>query len=692
MALPNPLEAFVWGKGGAKMTPEQIAREREIAASLTQIDTSPVGHWTQGLARVANAAAGAYRGHKADKAAQTNASADGDFIAKMLSGGDLSFPPAPSSSGAFPAAPVADTGDYASQRVAQAHAGGDTIRSGLVARGLPEHVADAFVMNFQDESGLNPGINEQAPIVPGSRGGFGLAQWTGPRRRALEFFASERGLPVADPELQMDFLMSELQGPEANAMKSIMAAPDSGSAAAAIVNNFLRPAESHRASREARYLGSGQRVAPVQVASLDQSIGVPFTGAPMTEEQRAARRAELQPIVDQIGQPYSPARVEIPPQEASAPPMPAEYAATGLSPAAWERMNSQEGAPAPTLPAPTAVADRPIADPQQQIAQALMGPNTPLDQVPVMAGGTSGAIQPGQTAQGINPAIIEALSSPYASDQTKKIAGMLLGQQMEASDPAAQLDMDYKRAQIAALQKKGAGGDETFFGNPVAVQNADGTVSYGQMGNCGTFQPIQLPEGTSFAPPTKTIDTGTETILMDQAGNVISRTPKQNREAARDTALGTTEGKTVAEQAASAPADYQTAQNALDLIASIRKDPAREQATGKSSIFNAMRGTSGYDFQQKVEQAKSGAFLSAIQQMRGMGALSNAEGTAATAAITRMDTALTEDGFVAALDDYEKIVRQAMERAGARLPEGKLPPPPAAGKRLKFNPVIGDFE
>ena len=38
-----------------------------------------------------------------------------------------------------------------------------------------EHVADGFVMNFKDESGLNPGINEQNPIVPGSRGGFGLA-------------------------------------------------------------------------------------------------------------------------------------------------------------------------------------------------------------------------------------------------------------------------------------------------------------------------------------------------------------------------------------------------------------------------------------------------------------------------------------------------------------------------------------
>jgi hypothetical protein len=133
--------------------------------------------------------------------------------------------------------------------------GSDAIRQGLISRGLPEHVADGFMMNFQDESGMNPGINEQNPTVPGSRGGFGLAQWTGPRRRALEAFAAERGVPAGDANMQLDFLMTELQGPESNAAQSIFGASDSGQAGAAIVNKFLRPAEAHRASREARYTG-----------------------------------------------------------------------------------------------------------------------------------------------------------------------------------------------------------------------------------------------------------------------------------------------------------------------------------------------------------------------------------------------------------------------------------------------------
>jgi hypothetical protein len=108
-------------------------------------------------------------------------------------------------------------------------------------------------MNFRDESGLNPGINEIAPVVPGSRGGFGLAQWTGPRRRELEAYAQARGVPVDDINMQLDFLVSELQGPESGAASRIMATQDAGQAAAAIVEHFLRPADQHRESRIANY-------------------------------------------------------------------------------------------------------------------------------------------------------------------------------------------------------------------------------------------------------------------------------------------------------------------------------------------------------------------------------------------------------------------------------------------------------
>lgn len=130
------------------------------------------------------------------------------------------------------------------------------IYSGLIQRGMTPDLAAAWMLNFKDESGLDPGINEIAPLVPGSRGGYGLYQLTGPRRRAYEAYAAERGLPLDSVDAQLDFMMTELQGPEARAWEKIQAAGNTGDAAAAIVNYFLRPAESHRAKREARYRGT----------------------------------------------------------------------------------------------------------------------------------------------------------------------------------------------------------------------------------------------------------------------------------------------------------------------------------------------------------------------------------------------------------------------------------------------------
>lgn len=130
------------------------------------------------------------------------------------------------------------------------------ILQGLVKRGLPPHVAQAFVMNFKDESGLNPGINEHKPLVPGSRGGFGLYQLTGPRRVAYEKFAAQRGVDPSDTDAQLDWLMVEGQGPEKKAFDAILAAPDTGTAASAITTKFLRPSPEHQRSRVAKYMNA----------------------------------------------------------------------------------------------------------------------------------------------------------------------------------------------------------------------------------------------------------------------------------------------------------------------------------------------------------------------------------------------------------------------------------------------------
>lgn len=77
----------------------------------------------------------------------------------------------------------------------------------------PGFVAAAFVGNFMHEAGRNlePNKNEDEPAVSGSRGGYGLAQWTGVRRRELEKFASANNAYVGSLPLQLAFIDLELR-------------------------------------------------------------------------------------------------------------------------------------------------------------------------------------------------------------------------------------------------------------------------------------------------------------------------------------------------------------------------------------------------------------------------------------------------------------------------------------------------
>lgn len=145
----------------------------------------------------------------------------------------------------------------------------DQVVSGLVARGVPAHIAQGVALNFRDESRFDTGIQELNPHS--GRGGYGLAQWTGPRRANLESFAASRGMPADDPNLQMDFFMAENAGPEAAAWQKVLAAPTTQDAAATFVNQWERPAAQHAAARTAKYQGVGGAGVSVSDPTTDRT-------------------------------------------------------------------------------------------------------------------------------------------------------------------------------------------------------------------------------------------------------------------------------------------------------------------------------------------------------------------------------------------------------------------------------------
>lgn len=123
------------------------------------------------------------------------------------------------------------------------------IYSGLLSRGISPIGAVGLLANFQAESGLNPGINEINPVVEGSRGGFGLSQWTGPRRRQFEDFARQRGASLDDLDTQLDFTAWELRNTEKRAGEALRSAQTPEEAARIVSDKFLRPGIPHMDKR-----------------------------------------------------------------------------------------------------------------------------------------------------------------------------------------------------------------------------------------------------------------------------------------------------------------------------------------------------------------------------------------------------------------------------------------------------------
>lgn len=81
--------------------------------------------------------------------------------------------------------------------------------------------AAAIVGNIGHESGGFKFLQEIKPMVPGSRGGWGWAQWTGPRRRAFEAYVDRNAMDPASDEANYKWLFVELSTTESKAIPAV---------------------------------------------------------------------------------------------------------------------------------------------------------------------------------------------------------------------------------------------------------------------------------------------------------------------------------------------------------------------------------------------------------------------------------------------------------------------------------------
>lgn len=171
---------------------------------------------------------------------------------------------------------------------------------------IPEHVARGMVAESAWESGGFQQMQELAPVVKGSRGGFGFNQWTGPRRREFEAFAQQQGLDPTSYEANMGYWLKELrEGRHASPgyLDRVKRAQSAFEAAQLTRSMFLRPQNI---------------INPQRDRAVRNFLNIPEDAIVEQQTANTVPASNAQTVQQPSGQPQ-PANVQQPSQQVTAP-------------------------------------------------------------------------------------------------------------------------------------------------------------------------------------------------------------------------------------------------------------------------------------------------------------------------------------------------------------------------------------
>lgn len=139
--------------------------------------------------------------------------------------------------------------------------------------------AVAIIGNAGHESGGFKSLQEIKPLVPGSKGGYGIMQWTGPRRREAEAYWKRNNLNPTDMMANYKFLYVELKGPEGRVIQRLKNIDGLDNKVEVFSDTFLRPGIKHM---DARKVWANRALAAWNARSDTQK---PTESVPVQEEK-----------------------------------------------------------------------------------------------------------------------------------------------------------------------------------------------------------------------------------------------------------------------------------------------------------------------------------------------------------------------------------------------------------------------
>ena len=507
--------------------------------------------------------------------------------------------------------------------------------------GLSREQAAGVTGNLAHETGNFANLQEKNPLVPGSRGGFGYAQWTGPRRRQFEAWVQQNGLDPNSYAANYGFLKHELSNtPEGSVLDSLRHAQTPDDAARIVSNKFLRPGIPHMGSRLS-YANKFAGLPPAQQAIAQVAQASPET---LTDAVPDAPLPGFGPQGDPNGAALALTTPSEPQQDAFTP----------------QPVQTQRVTPEPAQQQP------------QQVAQAQQ--------------------------QVIDPRMIEALSNPFMPDDQKRILMGILQQRMklqaQQNDPMRALQMQNLQSQIDKRSADTSGGP-TFSKTPVYGTDENGNTVLGTIGDNGTFKKLDTGNFT-VANGFEKIDTGTEVIFRDKrTGQIANVTPKANFEAERQKAEGKSAGKTSGEALASFQSMQSKMPGLIQVVEELDKLADTATYTLGEQALNAGAKQLGFEpTQGAVDRAKYIAMvdnqvLPLLRDTFGA-AFTVKEGESLRATLGDPDKHPKEKKAV--LQSFIEQKRRNIEALANQTGQQPPPPAPVKTKRLRYNPQTGKLE
>lgn len=134
---------------------------------------------------------------------------------------------------------------------------------------------------------------------------------------------------------------------------------------------------------------------------------------------------------------------------------------------------------------------------------------------------------------------------------------------------------------------------------------------------------------------------------------------------------------------------------ALDTLSTLANHPGKKSAVGFGGAqLSMIPGTDAAGFAAQLETFKAQTFLPQVQALKGMGALSNAEGQKLEAAVGALTQSMKQSEFDSQIVKIKKYLQDAKDRVGKTMPTAQSQAPTSATPipTKRWNPQTKQLE